>query len=218
MSQNSTPLLRGEPLQSAAVVCVFVHGRGQSPEMMDEAVIRHLKTAGVAYLLPRAPGGAWYAARAVDPLTEQSRGQLAASLEQVKAAVLVACGQASPGTPLLLAGFSQGACLVLEYALKFGPWAGALASLTGCRVGVATDDRPLSDLAGLPVYMTAADADAWIPVPNWAEAAGAMGKAKARLRADFFPGRGHEPSPPEIIVLDKMLASLAARRPLWQEA
>ena len=218
MSLNSTPLLRGEPLQSADVVCVFVHGRGQSPELMDEAVIRRLTTAGVAYVLPRAPTGAWYAARAVDPLTEQSRGQLTASLEHVKAAIHAACGQARPGTPLLLAGFSQGACLVLEYALKFGPWAGALASLTGCRVGVSTDERPLSDLAGVPVYMTAADADPWIPVSNWAEAAEAMAKAKARLRADFFPGRGHEPSPPEIIVLDKMLAALAARKPLWQEA
>lgn len=218
MSQNPTPLLRGEALHNAAVVCVFVHGRGQPPELMDEAVIRRLKTSGVAYVLPRAPGGAWYAARAVDPLTEQSRGQLTASLEHLSAAINDASGQARPGTPLLLAGFSQGACLVLEYALKFGPWSGALASLTGCRVGVATDDRPLSDLAGLPVYMTAADGDAWIPVPNWAEAAEAMAKARARLRADFFPGRGHEPSPPEIIVLDSMLAALAARRPLWQEA
>lgn len=43
-------------LHKAQVICVFVHGRGQSPEAMKDGVNRPLSTPGVAYVLPRAPG------------------------------------------------------------------------------------------------------------------------------------------------------------------
>ncbi len=216
MTGSALPLRRGETLAEAAALCVLVHGRGQSPETMELAIVQHLTTPGVAFVVPRAPSGAWYAARAIDPLTETSRRQLADSLDALATDIGDAFGAARPGTPLLLAGFSQGACLALEYALTLGPWHGALACLTGCRVGVASDDRPLADLAGLPVYLTGSDADSWIPVPAWAEAAAALGKARARLRAELFPGRTHEPSRPEIAVLDTMLSSLAAGKAPWQ--
>ena len=72
-------------------------------------------------------------------------------------------------------------------------------------------------LAALPVYLTGGDADPWIPVSAFAEAAAAVGGAHARLRADLFPGRGHEVSAAEIAVLDAMLADLAAGRPVSLE-
>lgn len=204
-------LMLGVPLDQARVTCVFVHGRGQSPEAMEQGVIRHLSTPGVAYILPRAPGGSWYAARAVDALTDDTRAALAQSL--------AALGQVMAGLrgPVLLGGFSQGACLALEYAFASGPWHGALAALTGCRVGQGTDARPAAALTGLPVYMSGGDNDPWIPVAAMAEAVACLGTAQARLRADIFPGRGHEVSPAEIAILDAMLADMAAGRPVSLE-
>jgi phospholipase/carboxylesterase len=199
----------GVPLAEARVICVFVHGRGQAPEDMRDAVIRHLATPGVAYVLPRAPQGAWYAARAVDALTDDSRTALAGSLALLRGVI---ADVQVPGVPLLLGGFSQGACLSLELAFADGPWPGALVALTGCRVGQAGDVRPRCSLSRMPVYLTGADADPWIPVQAFAEAAADVGLAQARLRADVFPGRGHEASAVEIGVLDGLLADLAASR------
>ncbi|MFN6004922.1 MAG: hypothetical protein ACK47S_03055, partial [Paracoccaceae bacterium] len=48
----------------AKVLCVFVHGRNQSPEEMEAAVIRRLSAPDVAFALPRADGKTWYTARA----------------------------------------------------------------------------------------------------------------------------------------------------------
>ena len=104
MTQNTTPLFLGDALQSAAVVCVVTHGRGQSPEMMAEHIVGRLNTKGVAFVLPRAALGSWYDARAIDPLTDKTRDQLAGSLEQLKQAAAMA----GTGVPAVMVGFSQG--------------------------------------------------------------------------------------------------------------
>lgn len=214
----TTPLLLGVPPAQARVVCVFVHGRTQSPEEMEDHVVRHIDVPGIAWVLPRAAGRAWYAARAVDPLTDDTRAALAAARAQL-ARDVAAARAAAPEVPLMLAGFSQGACLTLEYLLAGGGGADAAAAFTGCRVGVPADDLPRADLAGLPVYLSGGDADPWIPVHAFAAAAGELGLARAALRADLFPGRPHEVSAPERAVLASMLTALATgRAPLERAA
>jgi phospholipase/carboxylesterase len=215
---TQSPLQLGVPVTEARVLCVFVHGRGQSPEAMRADVIRHLRTPDVAYVLPRAAAASWYGARAVDALSDTTRAELGHSLARLAQDIGAAQAQA-PGLPLVLAGFSQGACLSLEHAFAVGPWHGALAAFTGCRVGQGADARPAADLSGLPAYLSGSDADPWIPVQAFAEAALALGAARARLRADVFPGRAHQVSTTEIAVLDAMLADLAAGRPIgWGQA
>ena len=203
---RAEPLHVGCDASRADALCVFVHGRGQSPEAMVEAVLDRLDLARVHVALPRALSGAWYDARAVDPLTDATRGQLAAGLDDL--ARIVASLRAAGGRrPLVLAGFSQGACLAAEYAfLKGREAADGLCLLTGCRVGVASDDRPRSDLPGLPVYASGGDKDTWIPVGAFTAICGELAAAGTRLRAESFPGRPHEVCDAEIAALRAMLA------------
>ena len=102
--------------------------------------------------------------------------------------------------------------MALEYALRRGPWAGALAVLTGCRVGAPTPGLPVADLAGMPAYLSGADADPHIPLPAVAGAVLALGQARARLRVDLFPGRPHTVSQAEAAVLAGLLRDLAGGR------
>lgn len=192
----------------ARAVCVLVHGRGQSPEEMQSHILARLKAPGVAFVLPRAPSGVWYAAKAVDALTDDTRAALAAALQHL-AADVAAARAAHPGLPLVLAGFSQGACLSLEYAFAGLPPPEALVAFTGCRVGLLSDDRPRALPPGLPVYLTGSDADPWIPAAAFAEAALELTRARARLRADAFPGRPHEATDAEVAMLQRVLADLA---------
>lgn len=201
----------GEPLARAQAVCVLVHGRGQTPEEMIGQVVAQVAVPGVAWVLPRAEGKSWYKARAIDPLTDETRAQVAAALDVVSEAVAV--GQ---GKPVVLAGFSQGACVSLEWAFAHGPKVAACVALTGCRVGVAGDARPLSALAGLPVYLTGSDNDPWIPVAAFAEAAADLGRAQARLRAELFPGRPHTSTVAECAALADILSRLIAGRPAME--
>ena len=199
------PLILGTDLATARVICVFVHGRTQTPEDMQAQVIRRLNTAGVAYVLPRSALKSWYAAKAVDPLTDETRAQLTASLGAL--ADLIASVRAKSSAPLLLSGFSQGACLSLEYALRGGQM-DALVALTGCRVGTPACTRPNAPLDHLPTYLTGSDNDPWIPTYAFAQTFEALSLARARLHAESFPGRAHEVSAAEIAVLDQMLTAL----------
>jgi phospholipase/carboxylesterase len=212
------PLLHhGADLAAAQVACIVVHGRGQTQADMMEAIVSRLDLPGVAFVLPKSDGPAWYDARAVDPLTPATCSQLARGFTMLDA-VLAGTHATRPDIPVLLAGFSQGACLAAEYLLARGPVVCAAALLTGCRVGVAADARPLTDLAGLPLYVTGGDADPWIPAAAFHELLSELTAAGARVRSDLFPGRPHEVSAPEIATLSAMLAALAAGQPLLEAA
>lgn len=204
-------LRRGASGSAARALCVLVHGRGQSPEEMESHILRRLAPVDVAFSLPRAPRGAWYDARAVDPLTDASRAQLGEALRQL-AEEIADLRAEHPGLPLLLAGFSQGACLSIEYASLGTAPPQALVALTGCRVGTAQCDRADAAPAGLPVYLSGSDADPWIPVDAMMAAARNLGQRGTKLRADVFPGRAHEVSDAEIAMLHCVLEDLASAR------
>jgi len=207
----------GVPPDRAKVLCIFVHGRGQSPEDMETAVLGRLSAPDVAFALPRAHGKSWYAARAIDALTDTTREELALSLDGLASAINGLRAQA-PGTPLVLAGFSQGACLSLEHAFTGQATPDAVAAFTGCRVGVMGDDRQSRVGTGLPVYLSAGNTDAWIPLPAFAEACVELGQSGAALRTDIFPDRPHEVSNAELAILDSLLFDLAAGRAPRMEA
>jgi phospholipase/carboxylesterase len=212
VSSEDGTLRLGPSGSEAKAVCVFVHGRGQSPGEMESHVVARLTAPSVAFVLPRAPRGAWWDARAVDPLTPVTRAQLSDALALL-AAVMTAARTAAPRQPMLLAGFSQGACLVIEYLFAGMPPPNAVAALTGCRVGVPADGRSASAPAGTPVYLSGSDSDAWIPLSAFADAAQSLGARGVKLRADLFPGRAHMVSDAEIGMLDAILTDLAAGRP-----
>jgi phospholipase/carboxylesterase len=184
---------------------------------MEDGVIRRLSALGAAFALPRADAKSWYHARAVDPMTAETRDELALSLQGLARLMADMRGR-SGGVPLVLAGFSQGACLSLEHAFTGRAAPDAVVAFTGCRVGTAADGRPAALPSGLPVYLSAGSADPWIPVSAFAAAAAELGQAGARLRCDVFPDRPHEVSDPEIAVLDSVLSDLAAGRPPRMEA
>ena len=180
-------------------------------------MIRRLSARDVAFALPRAGDKSWYTARAIDPLTDATRGELSASLQDLAAAITNLRAKA-PGLPLVLAGFSQGACLSLEHAFTGHAIPDAVAAFTGCRVGLPGDTRPENLAPGLPVYLSAGSADPWIPVEAFSETVAQLGRSEATLRADVFPGRPHEVSTAEIAMLDAVLADLAAGRMPRMEA
>ncbi len=208
MTGHSAPLFLGEALETAQVICVVTHGRGQSPEAMEQHVLRRVKAPQTAFVLPRASTGSWYDAKAVDPLTEKTSTQLLASLKQLSDIT----SSFPKNKPLVMAGFSQGACLSVEYALRFGAWNGALVAFTGCRVGTPQDNLPRKSLTDLPAYISGSDADPWIPLPAFAQAVQELGAAQARVRADVFPQRGHEVTDREIAMLEQALSGLAAKQ------
>ncbi|MGZ9809311.1 alpha/beta hydrolase [Pseudoroseicyclus sp. H15] len=198
----------GTPVGEAQIICVFLHGRGQDPAAMVDMVCGRLDAPGVHFILPKSPRPAWYDAKAVDPLEEQTKAQLEEGLELVRK-LMAEAKEMAAGRPVLIGGFSQGACMTTEYLLRGGK-ADAAIALTGCRVGAVQDDLPQADLSGLPIYATDSDNDPWIPLWAFQKSVHDFSKAGARIRMDLVPGREHGVADCEIAEMSKMLRDVMA--------
>ncbi len=68
------------------------------------------------------------------------------------------------------------------------------------------------------MYLSAGDADPWIPVTAFAETAADLAAQGVALRADVFPGRAHEVCPAERAMLSAILADLSQGQPPRMDA
>ena len=69
-----------------------------------------------------------------------------------------------PTEKLLLGGFSQGACLALEYVARQPRRYGAVAALSGGLIGADGELTQPQGLGGTPLLITVAEDDDWVPV------------------------------------------------------
>lgn len=212
---ETEPLTAGVAAAEAQVLCVVIHGRYGAPEVMMDELVRRLSAPGVHYVLPRAAGNSWYDARGYDPLTPRTRDQIRAGVDQIGADIDATVAAGAPRDRLVIGGFSQGACMTLEYAMTRGPWQGAACALTGFRVGRAWDARPHADLTDFPVYLSNGARDPFITLPEYAATVRELAEAGARLRSDLFPRSAHVMSDPEVATFDEVLRAVADRAPVF---
>ncbi len=184
------PLLAGAELNGAPYALVLVHGRGGSPESMMPLA----KSAGAddgAIIAPRAAGSSWYPNRFLDPV-EQNEPWLGSALAAVNAAVQSVLDGGLPLDRIVIAGFSQGACLSLEYVARHPGRYGAVVGLAGALIGVDAGMRGLgAALAGTPVLLACGDQDAHIPEARVRSTAASFLAAGALVDLRIYPGLTH---------------------------
>ncbi|MGB3243538.1 MAG: dienelactone hydrolase family protein [Sulfitobacter sp.] len=201
------PIYHGAGYDDAEVLCIVVHGRNQTQQDMMTSIVERLDVPGVRYALPKSDDVGWYAARAIDPLTDATLADLNKGVRQISA-LIENEKKGSPDCPVMLCGFSQGACTAVELLMSQPIMVNAACLLTACRVGADTDKLPHEPLEGLPVYASCGDDDPWIPQEAYHRMLGDLTRSGARIRTDMFPGRPHEITDTEIAALAGMLRSL----------
>ena len=151
------PLAFGAPLAEAEQAVVLVHGREQRTAELRAALADRLDAPGAAFVLPAAPGFSWYPGR-----YHQPRAELEPELGQALAAVQAAIeGTGLPPERIVLAGFSQGACLVADLvARRPAPYRG-VAILTGALIG-ARDVTVPAPQDGLRIRCVTRREDEWV--------------------------------------------------------
>src|SRR5207247_2157870 len=122
----------GEPLTAARAAMVLLHGRGAIAEDIM-TLAAEVERPGWAYLAPQASGNAWYPNPFTAPL-ESNEPYLSAALDMVSK--LVERVEAHvPAQRIILLGFSQGACLTVEWAARNARRYGAVVGLSGGLIG-----------------------------------------------------------------------------------
>jgi phospholipase/carboxylesterase len=206
----SRSVLAGAPLASASLAVLVVHGRDQDPAWMLEHLVAPLGLDDVAWVLPEAVGGSWYPGRFFD--AEEANEPWVGAALAAFADEVGRLGEAGvPVQRVVLAGFSQGACLVAEaLARDPRPYAGA-AILTGGLFGTEDQlDVPTGPLGGMPVLVTGHVDDAWVPVPRVERTAELLRAAGARVELTIHDDPEHRINEDEVAAVRRLLVEAGA--------
>lgn len=182
---------------------VMLHGRGSSPEDII-GLAQHLPVSGTRFFAPRAAGGSWYPQRFLRP-TQENEPYLSKALEQV--AQCITHTKLAPEKIMLL-GFSQGACLALEYAARQGGRFGAVVGLSGGLIGTDAELGKLGQpLESTPVFLGCDAADFHIPLERVEDSAKILQQLGAVVDKRIYKSLGHGINQDEIeAVLDLLIA------------
>jgi len=184
---------------------ILLHGRGASAE--DILGLREeFGFPGVEYLAPQAAGHAWYPYSFLAPI-ERNEPWLTESLAQVGETVDGAVRRGIAREKIVIAGFSQGACLASEFVARNAARYGGLIAFTGGLIGPpGTDFRYPGSLAGTPVFLGSGDPDPHVPWQRVAETARVLAELGADVDLKRYPGMPHTIAREEIDAA-KMLIS-----------
>jgi len=183
-------LLAGKPLAEAQAAMILLHGRGATAQdiLLLAAEMAH---PDFVYLAPQAAGNQWYPNRFMTPLAG-NEPYLSAALSVVHDLVEHLEQAGIPPEKIVLAGFSQGACLALEYAGRHAQRYGGVVGFSGGLIGPPGTawDFPGS-LDGTPVFLGCSDVDFHIPATRVEETAKALRRLGGDVTMRLYPGMEH---------------------------
>lgn len=181
----------GAPPGGARRALVLFHGRGAVAEDilgLGEAIAPEDWTL----LAPQAAGDTWYPNRFLAPFAD-NEPWLSSALAVAGACLGWLSARGVAAGDVALAGFSQGACLALEFAARAPRRYAALLGFAGGRIGpLGFDFAPADgDFAATPTLLSCGVPDPHIPERRVRETAEWFTAAGAAVELRLVPGLGH---------------------------
>ena len=187
----------GRPLNQADKALILVHGRGGHAGdilfLADE-----LNVEDYALLAPQATGDSWYPYSFL-MAPGQNEPWLSSALEVLKQVVGdVRAAGISPENIYFL-GFSQGACLTLEFVARNATRYGGVVAFTGGLIGDRIyPENYKGDFAGTPIFIGTSDPDPHVPVARVQATSKILQEMNAAVTSAIYPLMGHTISQQEI--------------------
>ncbi|HXD08543.1 MAG TPA: dienelactone hydrolase family protein, partial [Anaerolineales bacterium] len=167
-----------------------------------------LAQTGFAYLAPQAAGNTWYPNRFLVPI-EENEPWLSSALAFLGSVLAEIVSAGIPAERVMLLGFSQGACLTLEFAARNAKHFGGIVGLSGALIG--PDDTPRNyagSLAGTPVFLGCSDVDIHVPKERVSQSAAVLQKLGGQVMTRLYPNMDHSVNQDEIEFVRGMMQAL----------
>lgn len=195
----------GAPLDDARLAMILVHGRGSTADGILGLSVE-LASDGVAFLAPEATGRSWYPFTFLAPLAHNEPG-LSSALRLLDELVADLGARGIPPARIVIGGFSQGACLALEFAARHPRRYAAIVAFSGGLIGPPGTPRDYSGtLDGTPVFIGCSDIDTHVPVERVRESAEVFRRMGAVVDERIYPGMGHTINQDELQAISALLA------------
>jgi phospholipase/carboxylesterase len=199
----------GTPLGSSPGVMVMLHGRGASAaDILD--LVAWLDRPDFTYLAPDAADHSWYPFSFMTD-TRKNEPALSSALQVVGNLVSDLESRGVGADRVILLGFSQGACLSTEFAVRHPRRYGGVMALSGALIGApGTTWNESGTFDGTPIFLGCSDVDAHIPVARVDESAAVFSRMGGAVTKRFYPGMGHLINEDEVVavraVMDRVLS------------
>ncbi len=197
-------ITEGKTPEDAAAVLIMVHGRGGSAEDIL-TIARYLNTKDFCMLAPEATDNTWYPYSFLSPV-DRNEPWLGSALTVLKSIVDELKGKGISKEKIYFLGFSQGACLTLEFVARNAARYGGVAALTGGLIGEKLNvENYQGDFAGTPIFIGTSDPDPHVPVTRVDESADLLTKMNANVTKKIYKGMGHTISQDEINEMNRLI-------------
>ncbi len=195
---------KGKALTRESRVLIMIHGRGGSAEDIL-SLADHLEVNDFSLLAPQATNDTWYPYSFLAPQKE-NEPWLSSALSILSELVDEVITAGVPASQIHFLGFSQGACLMLEFLARNAQRFGSAAAFTGGLIGAEIDDGNYKgDFGKMPVFIGSSDPDPHVPVSRVRETTRILSKMNASVEEKIYPGMGHTINSDEIESVNRIL-------------
>ena len=180
----------GLPIDEAQGALVMIHGRGADAQGIL-SIATHLEVSGLALIAPQATNHTWYPYSFMADRV-QNEPWLTSALDMLSTVEqdIIAAGIAADKIYFL--GFSQGACLALEYVSRHAKRYGGVIALTGGLIGPELDSNHyVGDFNSTPIFISTGEPDPHVPLSRVRETEAQLQKMNANVQLEIYPGRPH---------------------------
>jgi len=194
----------GLPLSESKKAIILLHGRGATAESIL-SIADYLELADFSIFAPQAAQRTWYpyGFMASD---EGNLSSLNSSLQQVSLLFQFLIENGKAPEQIYVMGFSQGACLSLEFAARNGQKLGGVVAFTGGLIGEKLEEKKYSgDFQGTPILLSSSAHDMHVPAQRIHDSAQLLQKMGAEVSLKFFEDELHTIRPEELTWVNQTL-------------
>jgi phospholipase/carboxylesterase len=197
-------LKAGKNFDQADKVLIMIHGRGGTAQDILE-LAEHLNVGDYALVAPQAVGNTWYPQSFLAPRAANEPA-LSRALKTIKDTVLYVEKQGFSKEQIYFLGFSQGACLTLDFVTANAARYGGVVAFTGGLIGEQVDHRNYGgNFYGTPVFIGSSDPDMHVPVSRVKESTTLLEGMGAEVTEIIYQNMGHTISHAEIAQVNKLI-------------
>lgn len=194
----------GLPLSEAKKVIIMLHGRGTSAESII-SLADELNLKDAAILAPQATNHSWYPYSFLAPV-KQNQPALDSALQLIDDLVKEIQAAGVPLHKIYFLGFSQGACLALEYVARNAAAYGGVIAFTGGLIGEKLElNNYTGDFVHTPVFISTGNPDPHVPLERVHESVAVLEKLNAEVSLRVYNGRPHTIQFQEIDLANKLV-------------
>lgn len=197
-------LITGVELDKASKAIILLHGRGASANDIIR-IADHFALEGFVILAPEATNHSWYPNSFLAPVIE-NEPWLSSALLRMNEIVTYLTHKGFLPEHIYFAGFSQGACLTLEFAARNATRWGGVIAYTGGLIGEQLmNENYTGDFQQTPILIASSDPDEHVPPSRVHETVSVLRKLNAQVNEKIFNNMGHTIIQEEIDLANELI-------------